>query len=174
MKDAVSFLEEDLKTYRVGKASPSILNDVMVDYYGVPTPLPQAASVSTTDARTILVQPWDKSMLSKIAKAIQDANLGFTPSNNGEVIRCTVPALTEDTRKELSKKAKAAGENAKVVVRNARREAVDALKKAQKSGTEITEDAEAEGEEEAQKLTDKFVKEIDNLVAAKEKDMMTV
>jgi len=174
MEEAVAYLEEDLKTYRVGKANPSILNDVRIDYYGVSTPLPQAASVSAPDAKTLLVQPWDRSLLNTITKAIQDANLGFTPSNNGEVIRCAIPALTEETRKELIKKAKAAGESAKVVVRGARRDAVDALKKAQKNGSEITEDAEAEGEEEVQKLTDKFTKEIDNLVAAKEKDMMTV
>ena len=173
MKDAVAFLEEDLKTYRVGKANPSVFNNVVVDYYGTPTPVPQVASVTAPDAKTLLIQPWEKSMIAKIEKAIMDANLGLTPSNNGESIRCVVPALTEERRKELIKKAKAAGENAKVVVRNARRDAVDQLKKAQKSDG-LTEDAQKEGEEEVQKLTDKHVKNIDNVIAAKEKDILTV
>ena len=173
MKDAVAFLEEDLKTYRVGKANPSVFNNVVVDYYGIPTPVPQVASVTAPDAKTLLIQPWEKSMIAKIEKAIMDANIGLTPSNNGESIRCVVPALTEERRKELIKKAKAAGENAKVVVRNARRDAVDQLKKAQKSDG-LTEDAQKEGEEEVQKLTDKHVKNIDNVIAAKEKDILTV
>ncbi|MGN0195272.1 MAG: ribosome recycling factor [Candidatus Cryptobacteroides sp.] len=173
MKDAVAFLEEDLKTYRVGKANPSVFNNVVVDYYGTPTPVPQVASVTAPDAKTLLIQPWEKSMISKIEKAIMDANLGLTPSNNGESIRCVVPALTEERRKELIKKAKAAGENAKVVVRNARRDAVDQLKKAQKNDG-LTEDAQKEGEEEVQKLTDKHVKSIDSVIAAKEKDILTV
>lgn len=173
MKDAVAFLEEDLKTYRVGKANPSVFNNVVVDYYGTPTPVPQVASVTAPDAKTLLIQPWEKSMIAKIEKAIMDANIGLTPSNNGESIRCVVPALTEERRKELIKKAKAAGENAKVVVRNARRDAVDQLKKAQKNDG-LTEDAQKEGEEEVQKLTDKHVKNIDNVIAAKEKDILTV
>lgn len=173
MKDAVAFLEEDLKTYRVGKANPSVFNNVVVDYYGTPTPVPQVASVTAPDAKTLLIQPWEKSMIAKIEKAIMDANIGLTPSNNGESIRCVVPALTEERRKELIKKAKAAGENAKVVVRNARRDAVDQLKKAQKNDG-LTEDAQKEGEEEVQKLTDKHVKNIDSVIAAKEKDILTV
>ena len=126
MEDSVLFLEEDLKTYRVGKANPSILNNVTVDYYGTPTPVPQVASVTVPDARTIAIQPWEKNMIPVIEKAIINANLGFTPSNNGEVIRCPVPPLTEERRKELIKKAKATGENIKVAVRNARRDGVDA------------------------------------------------
>ena len=106
MKDAVAFLEEDLKTYRVGKANPSVFNNVVVDYYGTPTPVPQVASVTAPDAKTLLIQPWEKSMIAKIEKAIMDANIGLTPSNNGESIRCVVPALTEERRKELIKKAK--------------------------------------------------------------------
>ena len=153
MKDALTFLEEDLKTYRVGKANPTVFNNVTVDYYGTATPIPQVASITAPDARTLAIQPWEKSMIAKIEKAIIDANLGLTPSNNGETIRCIVPALTEDRRKELIKKAKAAGESAKVVVRNARRDAVDQLKKAQKAG-ELTEDAQKEGEDEIQKLTE--------------------
>ena len=173
MQSAITFLEEDLKTYRVGKANPSIFNNVTVDYYGTPTPIPQVASVTTPDARTLAIQPWEKKMIAVIEKAIIDNNLGFTPQNNGETIRCTVPPLTEERRKELIKKAKAAGENAKVVVRNARRDAVDALKKAQKNEG-VSEDTEKEAEEAVQKSTDKFVKKVDELIAAKEKEIMTV
>lgn len=173
MQTAVAFLEEDLKTYRVGKANPSILNNVLVDYYGTPTPVSQVASITTPDARTIAIQPWEKSLIQKIEKAIIDANVGLNPQNNGETIRCAVPPLTEERRKELIKKAKAAGENAKVVVRNARRDAVDLLKKAQKNEG-LSEDVEKEGEDEVQKVTDKKIKEIDELVSAKEKDIMTV
>lgn len=173
MQDAVAFLEEDLKTYRVGKANPSVFNGVTVDYYGTPTPLNQVASVTTPDAKTLAIQPWERSLISKIEKAILDANLGLTPSNNGEVIRCVVPALTEERRKELIKKAKAEGENTKVIVRNARRDAVEQLKKAQKA-SELTEDAQREGEDEVQKVTDKHIKAVDALIEAKEKDIMTV
>ena len=118
MQNAVDFLEEDLKNYRVGKASPAILNPVVVDYYGTPTPINQVASITTPDAKTIAIQPWERSMIAKIEKAILDANVGLTPSNNGEIIRCMVPALTEDRRKELIKKAKAQGETTKVTIRN--------------------------------------------------------
>lgn len=173
MRSAVTFLEEDLKTYRVGKANPSILNNVTVSYYGTATPIPQVASVTTPDARTIAIQPWEKSMIQPIEKAIMDANLGFTPSSNGEIIRCAIPPLTEERRKELRKKAGAAGESSKVVVRNARREAIEQLKKAQKNEG-LSEDVEKEAEEEMQKTTDKYVKNIDELVAAKDKEIMTV
>jgi ribosome recycling factor len=173
MADAVKFLEEDLKTYRVGKANPSILNNVTVDYYGTQTPIPQVASVTTPDAKTIAIQPWEKSMLQPIEKAILVANLGFTPMNNGEIIRCPIPPLTEERRKDLIKKAKASGENGKIVIRNARRDAVDALKKAEKAGL-FSEDVQGEGEDEVQKLTDEKVKEVDTLISAKEKEIMTV
>ena len=173
MQDAVDFLEEDLKNYRVGKASPTLLNGVTVDYYGTPTPLNQVASVTTPDAKTIAIQPWEKSMIAKIEKAILDANVGLTPSNNGEIIRCVVPALTEERRKELIKKARAAGETTKVTVRNARRDGVDLLKKAQKNEG-LSEDGEKEGEDELQKVTDKHVKAVDALIAAKAKDILTV
>ena len=172
MSHAVTHLDEELKTYRAGKANPLVFNNVMVDYYGSPTPIPQVASVTTPDAKTLMLQPWEKKMIGPIEKAIIDANLGFTPSNNGESIRCTVPALTEDRRKEHIKKAKAAGENAKVSVRNARRDAVDQLKKANKDG--MPEDLQKEYEQLVQKETDAFVKKVDELVAAKEKEMMTV
>lgn len=172
MEDAVNFFEEDLKTYRVGKANPLILNNVIVDYYGVPTPVPQMSSVTTPDAKTLAIQPWEKKMIPAIEKAIMDANIGLTPQNNGEVIRCAVPPLTEERRKELIKKVKSAGENSKVVVRNARREAIEALKKAQKEG--LPEDAEKDFENLVQKETDKSIANIDELAAAKEKEIMTV
>ena len=172
MSDAVEFLEEDLKSYRAGKANPLILNNVVVDYYGSPTPVPQVASVTTPDAKTIMIQPWEKKMIPVIEKAIMDANIGLTPQNNWESIRCNVPPLTEERRKELIKKAKAAGENSKVVVRNARRDAIELLKKAQKEG--MPEDMQKDYEQNVQKETDIFTKKIDELVSAKEKDIMTV
>lgn len=172
MGSAVAFLEEDLKSYRAGKANPMIFNNVCVDYYGCPTPIPQVASVTTPDAKTILIQPWEKKMIHAIEKAIMDANVGMTPQNNGESIRCNVPALTEDRRKELIKKAKAEGENSKTVVRNARRDAMDALKKLIKEG--LAEDMEKDFEDKVQKETDAKIKNIDALVSAKEKDIMTV
>jgi len=173
MQEAVLFLEEDLKTYRLGKANPSVFNAVMVNYYGTPTPLPQMSSITAPDAKTLAIQPWDKSLIGQIEKAILDANIGLTPSNNGEVIRCTVPALTEERRKELVKKAKASGENAKIVVRNARRDAIETLKKAQKNEG-MSEDTEKEAEGEVQKITDKNVKTIDDLISSKEKEILTV
>lgn len=173
MQETVVFLEEDLKTYRVGKANPAIFNNVIVDYYGCPTPLPNMSSVATPDAKTIVIQPWERNMIGKIEKAILDANLGLTPSNNGEIIRCVVPPLTEERRKDLIKKAKSAGENAKVSIRNTRREAIENLKKAQKNEG-LSEDTEKEAEAEVQTVTDKNIKQIDVVVAAKEKDIMTV
>ena len=173
MQAAVDYLEEDLKNYRVGKASPAILNPVVVDYYGTATPINQVASITTPDAKTIAIQPWERNMIGKIEKAILDTNVGLTPSNNGEIIRCVVPALTEERRKELIKKAKASGENTKVNIRNTRRDGIDLLKKAQKNDG-LSEDGEKEGEEELQKVTDKWVKEVDAVIAAKEKDILTV
>jgi ribosome recycling factor len=173
MKSAVDYLEEDLKNYRVGKASPAILNPVMVDYYGTATPVSQVASITTPDAKTIAIQPWERSMIGKIEKAILDANVGLTPSNNGEIIRCMVPALTEERRRDLIKKAKAQGETTKVTIRNARRDGIDLLKKAQKNDG-LSEDGEKEGEDELQKVTDKWVKKVDEIIAAKEKDILTV
>ena len=128
MSHAVTHLDEELKTYPAGKANPLVFNNVMVDYYGSPTPVPQVASVTTPDAKTLMLPPWEKKMIPAIEKAILDANIGLTPSNNGESIRCTVPPLTEDRRTERLKKAKAAGEYAKVSVRNARRDAFEHLK----------------------------------------------
>ena len=172
MSDAVKFLEEDLKTYRAGKANPLVFNNIMVDYYGSETPVPQVASVTTPDAKTIAIQPWEKKMIPVIEKAIMDANIGLTPQNNGETIRCVVPPLTEDRRKELIKKVKTAGENSKIVIRNARRDAIEALKKAQKDG--LPEDVQKDYEQNVQKETDAFVKKVDDLCATKEKEVLTV
>ena len=172
MSESVLFLEEDLKTYRAGKANPMVLNNVLVDYYGAPTPVPQVASVTTPDAKTLMIQPWEKKMIPAIEKAILDANIGLTPQNNGESIRCNIPPLTEERRKELIKKAKSAGEGSKVVIRNARRDAIEQLKKAQKEG--MPEDMQKEYEQNVQKETDAFTKKVDELVIAKEKEIMTV
>lgn len=172
MQNAVTHLEEELKTYRAGKANPSVFNGVLVDYYGNMTPLPQVSSITTPDAKTMLIQPWEKNLIPKIEKAIMDANLGFTPQNNGETIRINVPALTEERRKELVKKARTAGENAKVSVRNARRDAIEALKKLQKEG--LPEDSEKDSEDVVQKHTDTFAKKVEEILSAKEKEIMTV
>jgi ribosome recycling factor len=172
MEDAVTHLQEELKTYRAGKANPEVFASVIVNYYGAATPLPQMSNITTPDAKTMLIQPWDKSMIHAIEKAIMDANLGFTPQNNGEVIRINVPALTEERRRELVKRAKGEGENAKVAIRNARRDAMDQLKKLQKDG--LPEDVEKDDEEKVQKFTDKYVKRVDEVLDAKEKDIMTV
>ena len=172
MEDAVTHLQEELKTYRAGKANPEVFASVIVNYYGAATPLPQMSNITTPDAKTMLIQPWDKSMIHAIEKAIMDANLGFTPQNNGEVIRINVPALTEERRRELVKRAKGEGENAKVAIRNARRDAMDQLKKLQKDG--LPEDIEKDDEEKVQKFTDKYVMRVDEVLDAKEKDIMTV
>ena len=153
MHSTVEFLEEDLKTYRVGKANPAILNSVMVNYYGTDTPISQVASVTVPDARTIAIQPWERSLIAAIEKAIINANLGFTPQNNGEVIRCPIPPLTEERRKELAKTIQKKGE--------------------EKAG-DFSEDVRKEGEDEIQKVTDAKIKVIDSLVSAKEKEIMTV
>lgn len=172
MQRAVDHLEEELLNVRAGKASPNVLNGVLVDYYGTMSPVSQVASVTVPDAKTVLVQPWDKKMLPVIEKAILVANIGLTPSNNGEQIRLSIPPLTEERRKQLVKQIKAEGETARVSLRNARRDAVEAFKKAQKDG--MPEDEAKDGEERAQKLTDKFSKRVDELLSAKEKEIMTV
>lgn len=172
MADSVKHLEEELKSYRAGKANVAVFNNVMVPYYGTPTPMPQVSSITAPDAKTMLIQPWERNMIAPIEKAIMDANLGFTPQNNGETIRINVPALTEERRKELVKKSKTAGEAAKVAVRNARRDAIEALKKLQKEG--LSEDVEKDSESDVQKETDNFTKKIDAVLTEKEKEIMTV
>ncbi|MCT4699294.1 MULTISPECIES: ribosome recycling factor [Tenacibaculum] len=169
MNNAIAHLEKELRTIRAGKASPAMLANVQVDYYGSATPLGQVANVSTADARTITVQPWEKNMLQEIEKAIMLANLGFNPMNNGDNIIINVPALTEERRKELAKQAKAESEHAKVGVRNARKDANNDIKK-----TDISDDSKKDAEAEVQKITDVFIKDIDAKVSVKEKEIMTV
>jgi ribosome recycling factor len=172
MDKAVTHLEAELVKVRAGKASPSMLEGIMVDYYGTKTPLNQVANVNTGDARTLIVQPWEKSMLTPIEKGIMMANLGLNPQNDGVLIRILVPALTEERRKELAKKAKAETENAKVSLRTIRKEAMEELKKLQKSGT--PEDAVKDAETKVQALVDGFVVKCDKHLEVKEKEIMTV
>ncbi|MDE6632622.1 MAG: ribosome recycling factor, partial [Muribaculaceae bacterium] len=155
-----------------GKASPKLLDAIRVDYYGTMAPISNVANVSVPDARTIAITPWEKSMFKVIEKAIINSDLGITPENNGEVIRLSIPPLTEDRRKQLVKQCKGEAENAKVSVRNARREAIDGLKKEIKQG--LSEDAEKDAEANVQKLHDKYLKKIDEIFAAKEKEILTV
>ena len=172
MKAAIAHLEKELLHIRAGKASPAMLDGVMVEYYGSLTPLNQVANVSTPDARTVAIQPWEKGLIPVIEKAILNANLGFNPDNNGEIIRINVPVLTEERRKILVRQAHQEGENAKVSVRTVRKEANESLKKLQKDG--LSEDLEKDGENEVQRLTNEFGVTIDDLVKAKEKDIMTI
>lgn len=172
MQRAVDFLEETLLNIRAGKASTNVLNGVFVDYYGSQTPVSGVASVTVPDAKTILIQPWDKNMIRTIEKAILDSNIGLTPSNNGETIRLSIPPLTEERRKELVKQCKGEVENARISIRNARRDAVEAFKKAIKEG--MPEDESKDGESQVQKLLEKFSKMVDAAFEKKEKEIMTV
>lgn len=172
MQKAVDHLDEELLNIRAGKASVNVLNGVMVEYYGSLVPVSGAASVTVPDAKTILIQPWDKNLIRVIEKAIIDSNIGLTPSNNGEQIRLTMPPLTEERRKELVKRARGEAETARVSLRNARRDAIEAFKKAQKEG--MPEDEAKDGGERAQKMLDKYTKKLDEVLAAKEKEIMTV
>ncbi len=172
MQSAVMFLEDALAHIRAGKASTRLLDPIRIDYYGSMSPLANVATITTPDARTIVIQPWEKKMLSEIERAIINSNLGLAPSNNGEVIRLSLPPLTEERRRDLAKQCRTEAENAKVSVRNARRDAIDKLKKQIKEG--LPEDAEKDAENEVQKLHDKYVKQIEELLASKEKEIMTV
>ena len=172
MQKAVDHLDEELLNIRAGKASVNVLNGVMVEYYGSQVPVSGVASVTVPDAKTILIQPWDKNMIRAIEKAIIDSNIGLTPSNNGEQIRLSMPPLTEERRKELVKRARGEAETARVSLRNARRDAIENFKKAQKEG--MPEDEAKDGGERAQKMLDKFSKKIDEVLALKEKEIMTV
>ena len=172
MERTVQHLEEELINIRAGKASTNVLNSVYVDYYGSQSPVSAVASVTVPDAKTILIQPWDKKMIRTIEKAILDSNIGLTPSNNGEQIRLSIPPLTEERRKALVKQVRGVGENARISLRNARRDAVDAFKKAQKEG--MPEDESKDGETQSQKLLEKYSKKLDSLLEIKEKEIMTV
>lgn len=172
MNEAVKHLEKELHKIRAGKASPVMLDSVKVEYYGNLTPLSQVANVNTLDARTLTVQPWEKSMLDEVAKGITHANLGLNPQNNGEMIIINVPALTEERRKEFVKRAKAEGENAKVSIRNYRKDANDMIKGLKNDG--LSEDIAKDAEVEVQNLTNGFNKKVDDVVAVKEEDIMKV
>ena len=172
MKEALSHLENELLKVRAGKASPHLLDGIKVDYYGTETPMNQVSNVSITDAKTVTVQPWEKSMIDPIERAIMQANIGITPVNNGELIRLNIPPLTEERRKDLVKQIKKLGEDTKISIRNTRRDANEELKRMKKDG--LSEDLEKDGEAEVQKLTDGYINKVDDHVQAKENEVMTV
>lgn len=173
MHKAIHALEEEYNTIRAGRANPHVLDRIMVDYYGQPTPIQQVGNISVPEAHLLQIQPWDASVLKDLEKAILASELGITPQNDGKLIRLNFPALTEEKRKELTKEIKSKGEDAKVAIRNIRRDANDNFKKAEKAN-EITEDDLKDLETEVQKLTDKFIKDIDVHVADKQADIMKV
>ena len=173
MKKTISVFEENLSEVRAGRANPNILNKITVDYYGVPTPINQMAGISVPEPRMILIQPWDMSMLKEIEKAINLAEIGINPNNDGKVIRLVFPELTEERRKELVKDIRKTAEEAKVAIRAIRRESLDIAKAAQKN-SEITEDELDSAETKIQKMTDSKIAEIDNILDKKEKEIMTV
>ena len=172
-KKTISVLKEDLNTVRAGRANPALLDKVSVQYYGSPTPLKNLSNISTPDPRTLLITPFDPKSISEIEKAINMANIGINPSNDGKCIRLVIPPVTEDRRKELTKTVKKMGEESKVAIRNLRRDANDHLKKMEKNH-EITEDESKKALDDVQKATDKVIKEIDDIVAAKEKEILEV
>lgn len=172
MTKAISHLESELQKIRAGRANPTMLDSIHVDYYGSSTPLSQVANISTPDARTLQIQPWEKNMITPIEKAISNANLGYNPTNDGQVIRINIPPLTEDRRKDLVKQSKSEAEHARVTVRNIRRDANEAIKKLQKDG--LPEDQAKAAEGKVQNLTDDSIAKIDKHLEAKEKEIMTV
>lgn len=173
MKKTISYLREDLAGLRAGRATPALLNKIMVDYYGTPTPVNQVANVAVPEPRMIVITPWEKTMIKAISKAIMTSDLGLNPNTDGSVIRLNLPQLTEDRRKELVKAARKRTEEARVTVRGLRRDIIEGIKKAEKA-KQVTEDDSKEGQENAQKLTDKMMKEIDKVIEAKEKEIMEV
>ncbi len=172
MSEAVTYLDDSLAHIRAGKANVKILDSIRVEYYGSKVPIGNVANISTPDQRTIAIMPWEKNMFRVIEKAIIDSNVGIMPESNGEVIRLSIPPLTEDRRKQLVKDSKAEAEKARVSVRNARRDAIEGLKKAIKDG--MSEDVSKDGEAKVQKIHDKYMKRIDEVFAAKEKEILTV
>lgn len=173
MEFAITYLDEQLAHIRAGKANPKILDGIKVMYYGSPVPLTNVASVNTPDAKTIIITPWEKPLIKDIEKAIMNSEVGITPENNGEIIRLGIPPLTEERRRSLAKQSKQEAENAKISVRNARRDAIEALKKSIKADG-VPEDVEKDAEADVQKIHDKFIKRVEELYAAKEKEIMTV
>jgi len=172
MNKALNHLEAELSKIRAGKANPAMLDGIMVDYYGNPTPINQVANVTVLDARTISVQPWEKNMLQAIERGITAANIGINPQNDGNIIRLFLPPLTEERRKELVKRCNTEGEHAKVAVRNIRRDAIEAIKKLQKEG--LSEDICKDAEKDVQDITDKYISLVEKHLAAKEKEIMAV
>lgn len=172
MKRAINHLEAELIKIRAGKASPSMVDGITVDYYGAHMPINQVANVNVLDARTLSIQPWEKNMVQPIEKAILQANIGITPQNDGVQIRLFMPPLTEERRRELFKKASGEGEHSKVAIRNIRREAIEHIKRLQKTG--LSEDAAKDAEQEVQHVTDRYIALVDKHLAAKEKEMMAV
>ena len=173
MKKSVEALSQEFSMLRTGRASAQLFDKIKVDYYGAETPLSQVASISVPEARLVVIQPWDKSVLAAIEKAIQKSELGLNPNNDGKLIRVAFPPLTEDRRKELAKSAKATAENARVAIRNIRRDAMEELKKLQKNG-DISEDQQKEGEQKIQKLTDSSIADVAKIAEAKEKEIMEI
>jgi len=172
MQKALNHLEAELVKIRAGKANPAMLDGIVADYYGNPTPISQVANISVLDARTITVQPWEKNMLQVVERAIIMANIGINPQNDGNVIRLFLPPLTEERRKELVKRCNGEGEHAKVAIRNIRRDSIEAIKKLQKDG--LSEDISKDAEKEAQDLTDKYIALVEKHLEAKEKEIMAV
>ena len=172
MQNSLSHLEKELSKIRAGKANPMILNGVMVEYYGSMTPLNQVATVTAPDPRMLMVSPFEKSMLGGVERAIIEANLGLNPSNDGAIIRVPIPALTEDRRRDLVKQAKGEGENAKISIRNSRRDCLSDIKKLKDDG--VSEDMIKRGEDETQKITDKYTKQVDDILDKKESEIMTI
>lgn len=173
MEKCLDSLERDFSTVRAGRANPNVLNNVLVDYYGTPTPLDQMAAVSVPEPRMLVVQPWDASALGDIEKAINVADIGINPQNDGKVIRLTFPQLTEEHRKTLVKDISKRGEEAKVAVRNVRRDVMDDIKKLKKDN-EITEDEQKDGEKKLQDITDKYVKQVDEMTKKKETEILSI
>lgn len=169
---SLSHLDYEIQKIRAGKATPTMLQSVMVEYYGTPTPLAQVANVAAPDARTLTVQPWERTLLPEIAKGIINSNLGFAPSNNGEQLIITIPPLTEERRREMVKKAKAEGEHAKVGIRNNRKDALDMIKMLKADG--LSEDAVKDAEAKIQNITNNFIAKVDEVIVVKEKDIMTI
>ena len=173
MKKAISHLETELTKIRAGKASPTMLDGITVEYYGAPTPISQVANINVLDVRTLSIQPWEKKMLQAIERSIMAANIGITPQNDGQQIRLFLPPLTEERRKELFKKASNEGEQSKVAIRSIRRDSIEQIKKLQKD-SEISEDESKDAENGIQEITDRFIILVDKHLAAKEKEMMAI
>lgn len=172
MKKAISHLETELAKIRAGKANPQMLDGIMVDYYGAPTPLAQVGNISVMDARTLMIQPWERNMLQPIERAIINSNIGINPQNDGNYIRLFLPPLTEERRRELVKRCQGEGEHSKVAIRNIRRDAIENIKKLQKNG--LSEDAAKDAEADVQEVTNRFISIVDKHLSAKEKEIMSV